>query len=879
MGLTSTVARRSLLQRPGRTIFSILGIAMGIATAVAGVTLDHSTVGGLISGYDERGTPDLEVRPSEEKNANGDVIDLTDIEGVELASAFFQNDCFVRPANGAEAIGARGIRQFQTRIRVFALQSDTFGQLGIHRLLAGNELDPEAREREVLIGEALAEELNLNLGDYLLMSRPRRIARKACVEGELATVGEPIPDVPPEVPFLVVGVLAREKLGRRSHGQVALIDYDWGTELYRGAHIAKRYWAKRDASVDLERLKSTLGRDYSYSMNKNVVIGQAADERAFRTGIRMAGLLALVLGLYVIFHTLSMSLAERVGEIGTLHALGTSKGQVARIFLAEAIFLAGAGAAAGLFGGIGLAYALSRIGITTLGSGKFVQAFLVPWPTALALAGAGFAIALAGSVYPLSRLGGANSVAALRGEDSLKAKGMARGFHLFSALLLAVILPGLYFVLVPVVGEYTAPLIGVLLAAVGLIAVLIVLPLVMPVIISGVCAALAKPLTLLWPLSGRLASRTMRAGATRIAVSCSAIALVTTGLVGLKGMTHSLRGEIEVWADEAVVRKLWLRDMDNVNYDDLRAHLSGYPEILGIEKGSVRTYVDFLMLGVDVDQLGNYGPCLEDPELIRKMRDEHGIIMSRRLARDLDYEVGDVKQVAKADGTLQAFVVIAITDEYGYFPHPDERMYCIAADDYLRRYFCLDIDTVTDVALRVETPEHIVLAEAAVRDFMAQSEGDQLRVVFEPGSKVLDYHAKDIDRDFILFDILIGLTALLAGLGILNGQLLAALERAKEIGVLKALGVVRGQIAGMVLIESLVVGIVGGVIGTLLGAAMTPVVVDALEELAGLVLPERSAGVWLPGAILGAVLLALIAGLYPVYRMNRFDAVRAVRTG
>jgi len=60
---------------------------------------------------------------------------------------------------------------------------------------------------------------------------------------------------------------------------------------------------------------------------------------------------------------------------------------------------------------------------------------------------------------------------------------------------------------------------------------------------------------------------------------------------------------------------------------------------------------------------------------------------------------------------------------------------------------------------------------------------------------------------------------------------------------------------------------------------MTPVVVDALEELAGLVLPERSAGVWLPGAILGAVLLALIAGLYPVYRMNRFDAVRAVRTG
>ena len=144
---------------------------------------------------------------------------------------------------------------------------------------------------------------------------------------------------------------------------------------------------------------------------------------------------------------------------------------------------------------------------------------------------------------------------------------------------------------------------------------------------------------------------------------------------------------------------------------------------------------------------------------------------------------------------------------------------------------------------------------------------------------MLDHHLRDIQRDFVLFDVLIVLTAALAALGVLNGQLLAALERSKEIGVLKALGTTRGQIAGMVMIESLVIGLVGGGIGVGLGAVMIPVVVGALQDLAGLALPIRGAGSWLVTALALASTLTLVAGLYPIWRMNRFDAVRAVRTG
>ena len=138
---------------------------------------------------------------------------------------------------------------------------------------------------------------------------------------------------------------------------------------------------------------------------------------------------------------------------------------------------------------------------------------------------------------------------------------------------------------------------------------------------------------------------------------------------------------------------------------------------------------------------------------------------------------------------------------------------------------------------------------------------------------------RDLTVDFVLFDIILFLTALLAGLGVLNGQLLAAIERKKELGILVALGTTRGQLSGVVLLESLVIGAFGGFLGALVGLGLTPVLVTALRVLSGLDLPLRTAGPWVAFALVAALALTLGAALYPVWRSNRMDAVRAVRTG
>lgn len=852
MGLAALLARRSLTARPGRTVFSILGIALGIATVIGVFVLDHNTIVGL-SALKRGVGADVELPAT---------VELSDVEGVSLATRFFQADGQVRIA--------REERPNQARARVVGLQLEPARQLGLYRIAEGRDLQPGADE--VLLGVELAERFGLAPGDDVTLSRPQRVGKKRCVDGKLVEVEGP-EDRPEVVPLRVAGVLTREQLGRNAGGMVAVVDFSLGQRIFRGARIDERWWGRRDAGVDVERLKASLARTTSFELDQGAVLGQAADERAFRTGVRLAGLLALVLGLYVIFHTLSMSLTERTGEVGTLVALGTTRTQVARVFLLEAVALAGGGAALGLAGGLGLARLLLGLGITTLGR-KSVGIFVVPWGVVLALAGLGFLIALVGSVYPLVALRGASAVRALRGEEAVARRKTQLGFHLLYAALLALVLPGLYFVIVPVVGELSAELVSVLLGAVGFLGLIVVLSLIMPAVLAATCAAVTVPFSRAWPLAGRLTARAMRSAPARIGVSTSALALVCAGLVGLKSMTGSLAGEIDVWADEALRDKVWVRNMPPTEFDALAAHLHEYGAV-GVEKGAARIFSPFLVMGVAVDELAGYGPLAGDEALARAMRAGRGMILSRRLARDLDYALGEEVRLERADGRVESFEVVAITDAYGHFPDPDERMYGLVADRVMEEFYCADTGTVTEVAVKLppgETPE---VVRAAIEAFHRGPHD----IAFRSGEEVRLFHHADLARDFVLFDVLIALTAALAGLGVLNGQLLAALERSKELGVLRALGSTRGQLGGMLLLEGGVVGLVGGLLGVGIGLASTPLVVNALEELAGLALPLVGAGVWVWVAPLGAVGVALASSLYPVWRVSRVDAVRSVRTG
>ena len=655
-----------------------------------------------------------------------------------------------------------------------------------------------------------------------------------------------------------------------------VVDFDAGRELLSDLFLEAQFWVRRDDGTDIETLEAGLSRAFTFQRNETKAVGQMADERAFRNGVRLAGLFALLLGLFVIFHTLSMSLLERVREVGNLHALGATRFQIGTAFFTEALFIALAAGALGLGGGLALAWFLLERGVSTLGvTGVPVRPFEVPWDTALPLVLLGVVMALAGSVYPMLRARNTDVVAALRGEEPPK-RAVAKGFQFFSTLLLVCIVPALFFQVVPVVGAAESTLVWTLLVGLVVLGLLIGLPLMVPGVFGVVTGRLARPFAGPFPLVGKLVEKSLRGSPSRVGASIAGLALVTSAFVGLKGMTNSLQGETEVWAAAAAGDKVWVEGLPRLPFDDVVETLHALPEVKGVESRDAYAFPSFLVLGQRVDELATHGPLEEDPVLATRLRDQQGIVLSTRLARQRGLSVGDVVLMQTSGHGAQEFPVVAVSDEYGYFLHPyDERAYGVISEANLVRYFCSEVAVTRSISVELEPGGEVATVVAALRErfgalpnLLQYDERSLSRVLLD-----------DLTIDFLVFDIILGLTALLAALGVLNGQLLSALERRKELGVLRALGTTRAQVAGTVLLESLLIGGCGGLLGLVVGTGLTPVLVSSLRVLSGLPLPLRSAGSFLAFSLAGAMVLAVLAGLYPIWRMNRFDAVRAVRTG
>src|SRR5262245_2968027 len=131
MRLATAIASRSLLGRPGRTVFSVAGVAVGIATVVAVFTLDHVSVLSRTRLLDPTWGADLEVRPA--STLQDPRAALLQLEGVAGVAAFFQNDVRFRAAQAeAEALEA---------VHLIALEPGSGPSLGVYFVERGSDLD------------------------------------------------------------------------------------------------------------------------------------------------------------------------------------------------------------------------------------------------------------------------------------------------------------------------------------------------------------------------------------------------------------------------------------------------------------------------------------------------------------------------------------------------------------------------------------------------------------------------------------------------------------------------------------------------------------------------------------------------------------------
>ena len=464
MWLTFFIVSRNWVSSWLRILLTLSGIALGVAIVVAIYVMDHNTIQSRLQAQDPaRGRVDLEVLPIDPQRGVDEVrTDLRRRSGVRDVAVW-------REARGV-AIGT----EQPLPIAVFGLSPlppQGFAHYAVRRGRDLTAADAGADAPAVLLGSEAARLLGVDVGDTIALGEPPAQQRVECVDGKLV----PVPIDPGQEPFRcqaqVVGVLEHHRLGKRGQGLMAVASLALVERLRPvGGNL---FHLLRDPGADLDRLRGELRADYTVQDARSAMIGEGADERAFRNGLKVLGGLALLLGMYVVFQTLSHSLVARVRQLGLLRCLGTGTGAITRIFLVDALLLGCVGSGLGIGAGLVFAKFLQSRRVSSLGLGKAWSTFEIPWSPVLWTAALGVLFTLAGAMFPLVR---ARQVPAL---DILRARGLApgsddgvdllRNVHLWMFGLLVLALPLAYLAMTPLAVEEGREMRLVLLQLVGLL--------------------------------------------------------------------------------------------------------------------------------------------------------------------------------------------------------------------------------------------------------------------------------------------------------------------------------------------------------------------------------------------------------------------------
>ncbi len=858
--LTSFIVFRSWASNPLRTALSLLGIGFGTAIVVAIYVMDHNTIRSRMIAQDPmRGAVDLEVAPLQAARDAATVLqDLAGRPGVQGAAVWREG----------RVLGERqGQRLDLAAFGLSPLPAQAFGH---YRVAEGRDLRAGDGDAAVLLGQEAARLLQVRPGDRLDLVEPMGAQRVLCQDGVLQVLAPEPGRAPARAVVQVVGILGHDLLGRRNFGQVVVGSH----ALVRGLAPAGQdlFHVVRTYGADLDRLRTSLQADYRAVDLRAAMLGEGADERAFRNGLKVLGCLALVLGMFVVFQTLSHSLVSRVRQLGLLRCLGVSPGAVLRIFLGDAVALGVLGSLLGIGLGLLLALLLREQRVSSLGVGKEWLTFEVPLVPVLWTGVLGVVFTLAGAAFPLWRARRLSPLSVLhgRGLGDRQGRDLLQGVNLWLLLLLVLVLPLAYLAMTPLVSEEGYETLVVVLELVGMLLLFGAVLLLAPMMVAVLGRVLLWPVRLLLPLPAWLVAVELRRGRGRVAASVCGLGAVLVALLGLQGITAGLRAEVREFGYEALEERLFLEGPAVTPAVALT--LGAVPGVDRVEPEEGQVAQGFLLSGLAPELAAAAGSALEaDPAALRRYADpaRRTLIASHRLAAKMGWRNGSLVSLHDRNRNPVAYEVVMVSDRSGY--QPSERAWAVTAPHWLRRDFCVPEACVERVTLRLQPSADPDVVLERVRQLLPGI------LKARTGVWIRDYHLRDVTRDFRLFELLLLLILLLAGVGLLNGMTIAALGRTRELGVLRALGMGPRALLWSFVLEGAVVAVLAALLALAICVPMVQVLLAGLNRVAGLRAPVALPWEWMVLAPGLALVVGVLAALLPGLRMRRQDPAAAVR--
>ncbi|MBD0318305.1 MAG: ABC transporter permease [Thermoleophilia bacterium] len=578
--------------------------------------------------------------------------------------------------------------------------------------------------------------------------------------------------------------------------------------------------------------------------------------------------IALFVGAFVIFNTLSITVAQRTREFATLRTIGGSRRQILTSVIVEALAIGFVASVIGLFAGFGLAIGLQKLfevfeldlprAETVFATRTIVVSMLI-----------GTVVTLLAGLFPAIRATRVPPIAAVREGAELPRGRFAPLMPYLALVLLAISIALLaYAMFVDELGTAQRLLSiagGVLLLFVGV-------AMLSSRLVRPIAAVVGWPATAIGGAAGRLAKGNSMRNPQRTAATAAAlmigVALVTFVAVLANGMKASNRGAIEdqVKADYVVTAQdgfsLIVGGIGEALAESDEAELVTPVRAEIAKIGGENGY----LTGIDPDAIGevyNF-EWAEGSDAVLGDLGRDGAIVSKDLAEKKDLSVGERITLLTATNETARLEVKGIYEPPPFFPLLGNA----------------SISRETFDALHDRPRDQYVFANVtgqpaeATTNALARAVADYPDGLVQTREGWITQQDEDFNQFLIFLYVLLALAVIVSLFGMVNTLVLSVFERTRELGMLRAVGMTRRQTRRMIRHESVITALIGATLGVPLGIFLAALVTRALSQFdVQFSVPYG----WLVAFAVIAIVVGIIAAIAPARRAARLNVLRALQ--
>jgi putative ABC transport system permease protein len=827
-----------------RTTLTLIGAALGVSVLVSVVIVSRSVARGVNDTIDDlAGKADLQIGAG---SAGFDeaLLDVArEVPGVYRVTPVMQQVVTLREGR------ADGERMLLMGVDLLGKEDEYFRSYGsaeLHQI----RRDPLAflnSETNVIISRGLAKRFGYKLRDTISFGTGSGVQR-----------------------FTIWGFVDDEGVGRAFGGSVAVMYYPAMQVAFSRGRNLDRIDVAVDEGTDVEAVKQRL----QAALGEGVAI-EAASLRGGRVekmleavsvALGMASLIALTTALFLIYNTMSISVVQRRRELGLLRALGTTRGELLRLIMLEGALLGSVSAVLGVLFAVGLADFTLR-----LASGALTEVYLQQQVTDVeldfGLIGIAFVLGALGttlaSAIPARQAGRAKPAEALRTSGIAQLAPRTARVQLMDVLGVGLIGGALALLRIDL-GE------PALRGPLATVALLVGGALLIPRLVQLSRVAFLRLGGRNFGAEAELASGNVTRDLGRTTATAAALMAGAALTVGFGTFSTSFLRSMNDWSAQLVPGDLFVTSGASVaglnarNTPMAAEFLRELERVPGVElvRPTRIAEIDYrgypIKLGsTDTQKLGQHSKVdvLEggsQDELLRAMRERGAVYVSENLSNRFDLHAGGSIALGARGGTRQfpiAGVVVDYTSDIGTVVM-DRATYVEAFGDE-----------------RVDTFE-LHLASGAnieqVRSAISKRYGQKHDLFVLTNKEFRGEFDRAANRIFDMLWTLQLVTLVVSALSIVNAVLANVLDRVREIGVLRAIGMLRLRVRRMVVLEATMLGMFGAIAGIAVGLGLGYVLNEHVMSVqTGWRLPYHAPFRAMLEVILVALPISALAGVYP----------------